>query len=497
MNQVAVIGAGPAGIAAARWLRREGFEPLLLEQGSSLGGQWSGDPGCSGIWPSMHTNTCREMTQFSDLAHPPETPLYPSNQAMRAYLVRYAEQFGLLPRLRLNTRVVELARSEAGTAKPWALRWFDEAGTEHRGAFSHVVVASGRFGRPRWVDVPGLETFDGACGASHTFAYKDPGRYVGRSVLVAGCAVSALEIAADLAMLGAARVVTTSRRQRYIVQKLAAGVPIEHLMQTRHAADMQRRSPQAAAIELKRLIVATSGAPQAFGAMEPDADLTRAGVAQCQSFLPLVAEGRIRTKPWIATVQGRRVTFVDGTSEDFDGLIFGTGFDVDLPFLSPELRRELESDGQAPALYKHTFHPEHPSLALCGQFQLSGPYLPPIELQARWIAYAWAGARPLPTSAVMRAAADKAARCAVDKLHMPSLMMEFAGEAGVVPDLRRWSELHDALLHGPLTPMSFRLQGRDSLLEAAARVRETARTSQAVRGRLGLGRCGAAETGIT
>lgn len=55
MNKVAIIGAGPAGLSAARWLVREGFDPILIEQGDTLGGQWSGDPRYSGIWPSMHT----------------------------------------------------------------------------------------------------------------------------------------------------------------------------------------------------------------------------------------------------------------------------------------------------------------------------------------------------------------------------------------------------------------------------------------------------------
>ena len=65
MTRVAIIGAGPAGLAAGRWLKNEGFEPVLYEQGNSLGGQWSADPRYSGIWPSMHTNTCRDMTASS------------------------------------------------------------------------------------------------------------------------------------------------------------------------------------------------------------------------------------------------------------------------------------------------------------------------------------------------------------------------------------------------------------------------------------------------
>ena len=79
-------------------------------------------------------------------------------------------------------------------------------------------------------------TFTGPGGASHTFSYKEPERYRGLRVLVAGCAISALEIASDLAMLGAARVVTTNRRQRYVAVKLAGGVPTDHLAFTRFAA---------------------------------------------------------------------------------------------------------------------------------------------------------------------------------------------------------------------------------------------------------------------
>jgi hypothetical protein len=61
-----------------------------------------------------------------------------------------------------------------------------------------------------------------------------------------------------------------------------------------------------------------------------------------------------------------------------------------------------------------------------------------------------------------------------DKHHMPSLTMLFAREAGVVPGLELWPELGDALLHGPLTPISFRLDGRDSLVDASSLVLDAA-----------------------
>jgi dimethylaniline monooxygenase (N-oxide forming) len=96
-GRVAVIGAGPGGLVAARWLLSQGFEPTIFEQGPTLGGQWTGLDGASGVWPTMHTNTSRVMTAFSDLEH--DTNLvYPAGRDILDYLYRYAETFGLMSR---------------------------------------------------------------------------------------------------------------------------------------------------------------------------------------------------------------------------------------------------------------------------------------------------------------------------------------------------------------------------------------------------------------
>ena len=115
---------------------------------------------------------------------------------------------------------------------------------EQEEVFEKVVVASGRF-QQGWIpEVPGLASFSGSAGVAHTSAYKDPERYRGKRVLVAGCAISALEIASDLCMLGAERVVVCNRRQRYVLPKLVAGVPSDHRVFTRYQAMAEESLPR-------------------------------------------------------------------------------------------------------------------------------------------------------------------------------------------------------------------------------------------------------------
>ena len=144
-----MIGAGPGGLVSARWLLSQGFEPTIFEQSPMLGGQWTGLDGISGVWPTMHTNTSRILTSFSDLEHENDL-VFPSNRDILAYLHRYAETFALTSRIRFGTRVDLLSRGDGG----WLV--------EHSGmteTFERVVVASGRFQSPYIPAVPGLDTF--------------------------------------------------------------------------------------------------------------------------------------------------------------------------------------------------------------------------------------------------------------------------------------------------------------------------------------------------
>jgi dimethylaniline monooxygenase (N-oxide forming) len=468
----AIVGAGPAGLVTARYLREVGIRPVLFEQGDAPGGQWRVGAPYSSVWPGMRTNTSRVTTAFSDLPHPDGTVAYPAAEAMGAYLERYAQHGGIHDAIRMNTRV-ELINPLRGNHAGWEVRSRDKDGTLQIERFSHVVVASGRYHQEFIPPIAGLDTFAGSAGVSHVKAYRGAEPFRGMRVLVCGHSISAVEIASELALKGAARVVLSARRHRYVLQKLMAGVPIEHRVYTRYAALAAAGLPAAVtAARFKELILRTSGHPSQFGAPCAADNPYEAGFTQNQFYLPLVAEGRIKPQAWLHEVRGDSVAFADGTTESFDAIVMGTGYSLHLPFLGPTVREALQLDAQHADLHDFTFHPDLRGLAFAGLFEQSGPYFATLELQGRWIAYSWGGRCVAPSNAEMqqgiRDFQGRRGTSQVQRMHL--VARRFARAIGVDPDPARWPELARAVMFGVMSPASFRLEGPDALTDAPMRV---------------------------
>ena len=130
---MAIVGAGPSGLVAAKHALQAGFDVAVFEASDDLGGQWHTTAAHSGVWPGMHTNTSRAMTAFSDFAAPADHPLHPAAEQIHAYLRAYAQHFGVTDRIRLHTPVSRVSPA-------WAV---------DGERFDGVIVASGRFRKPR------------------------------------------------------------------------------------------------------------------------------------------------------------------------------------------------------------------------------------------------------------------------------------------------------------------------------------------------------------
>jgi dimethylaniline monooxygenase (N-oxide forming) len=439
--RVAVIGAGPGGLAAAKHAISSGFDTTVFEASDDLGGQWHTTAAHSGIWPGMRTNTSRAMTAFSDFPPPSSHALYPLAEQIQDYLRAYAVAYGVAERIRYGTPALEVRPG-------WRV---------NGEAFDAVIVASGRFRSP--LTPAQLHGFTGE--RMHAFDYDGAENFRGKRVLVYGNGVSGHEIASDVA--NCTQVVSAYRKPRYVLQKVAGGVPSDWQWYTQIGA-LRRASmaPQDYDRMLRARVVRVAGNPVDFGAPEPDESILVAGHSLCQDYLSQVRAGDILCRPGIAAVDGRRVTFVDGTHEDIDAIISATGYRLDMPYLSESV---WSCVGPQLRLHNRTFHPDLPGLGVIGQFALQGPYLPLLELQARWIIGTWSGEMPAPEESAMRAGVASAPPV-IDSHHM--LAMTLAASAGVAPDLRAWPELAEALLFGPLLPPRYRLDGAGAMPDAAA-----------------------------
>src|SRR5438034_1688317 len=100
-TEVAIVGAGFSGLAMAIKLRELGIDDyVVLERGGKVGGTWwfNTYPGCGCDVPS-------HLYSFSFAPNPDWTRTYSKQPEIEAYLQRVAEDFHLLPKVRLSTTV--------------------------------------------------------------------------------------------------------------------------------------------------------------------------------------------------------------------------------------------------------------------------------------------------------------------------------------------------------------------------------------------------------
>jgi hypothetical protein len=253
-----------------------------------------------------------------------------------------------------------------------------------------------------------------------------------------------------------------------VLQKVVRGIPTDWCWFNRFFGLLGAAlPPEQVAAGIREGVPAEAGDPARYGALAVDPQAPPK-LSMSQEYLAYVAEGRIAARGAVESIEGRTVCFADGAPADVDAVICATGYDLDLPYLSPDIRRALGEDRTHLDLYLRTFHPELPGLALLGQFLLIGPQIPTVELQARWVAAVWSGALAAPAAKRMQAgiAEHRATREAMPFDMYPQLAAMLAAELGAEPDVSKYPEPAQGLLFGPLAPARWLLEGPGARPEA-------------------------------
>jgi thioredoxin reductase len=214
---VAVIGAGPIGLAAAAHLVSRGQTPLVLEAGPTVGASvlaW-GHVRVFSPWRYNVDAVARKLLVEAGWFEPDPDVLPTGRELVEHYLGPLAALPQLSPHIVLGTRVVAVSRSgvdklaTAGRERaPFELR-VRRDGEETTVRARAVIDASGTYGSPNPLGAGGLPAI-GEAGARHRIAYgipdvlgADRARYAGRRVLVVGSGHSAFNVLLDLVALAA------------------------------------------------------------------------------------------------------------------------------------------------------------------------------------------------------------------------------------------------------------------------------------------------------
>ena len=341
-EKIAVIGSGASGLAAARVLSRNGYQPLVLEKEAFEGGVWKyrkrskTDP----VYRGLRTNLPKELMAYREFPWPPisENPVedqsFLTHGEVLDYLQIYKDKFSLHDYIRRGCKVTNLNVLEGTTSsvspehEKWPkiqLEWEDQTASSGESAiktdtFDAVLVCNGHYAKPSVPEIPGAtEYFKGK--TYHSLEYDDPTDFKDLRVLCIGARASGEDLAREIADVSSHLYLSSST--------YPAGQPPK-------------------------------------------------------------TEGKVTLVPRTVEVKKDGSVVFDGLSSEresvqVDAMIYCTGYDYSFPFIhDPDLLQAVPGERRVKPLYEQLFHAKYPNLCFLGLPHSVVPF-PLFEFQAEAI----------------------------------------------------------------------------------------------------------------
>ena len=303
---VAVIGAGPAGLATAALLRRSHIRAIVLDRDERIGSSWADR------YDTLRLNTVRWMSDLPGYRMERSLGRWVGRDDVVAYLRRYASHHRLECRLG--------AEASVSTIEPVGREWL-VAGQCEQWRFGAVVVATGHSRAPRLPEWPGAVQFSGRL--LHASDYRNSDEHMGARVLVVGAGSSGGEICVDLSGAGV-DVTWAVRSAPQVLPREVVRVPATPF------APLGDVLPDAWVDRLMPWLERRVYGPRDY-LPEPTEPMMRL-LAECKE--PMTADGivesvragRVRVVDAVADLDAAGARLVDGSQVAADHVIAATGY---------------------------------------------------------------------------------------------------------------------------------------------------------------------------
>ncbi len=194
IQAIGIIGAGFAGVTAAKVLKSFGYDVTVFEKEADVGGVWS----ASRCYPGLTTQNPKRTYELSDYPMPNDWPEWPYGEQVQEYIQSYTEAFDIADDILLNTEVTNAKLDwESETWTVTARRRGDGGPDEEIvRKFDLLIVANGIFSIPSIPPFKGTDDFLSAGGEiRHTSEFNDPEDARDKHVLVVGYGKSSCDVA--------------------------------------------------------------------------------------------------------------------------------------------------------------------------------------------------------------------------------------------------------------------------------------------------------------
>ncbi|KXZ51019.1 hypothetical protein GPECTOR_14g26 [Gonium pectorale] len=380
------------------------YQVLVLEASSDIGGVWAANYMGYGLQVPWRTY------QFPDFLWPEELrPLsdYPTGQQVQQYIRAYAEHFGLMRHIRLNSKVLRL-RWHPGSCK-WEAVYCDSAREKFCKVFvDFVTVCTGMYNNPL---IPSY--------TMHAKDFVDTSVVHSRRVLIVGAGKTALECSL-VASRTAASVTMLYRQAHWPMPRTVLGLNTKNLLFSRatpimlppyYVAGSTSRALDVVTRPLKRLFWRTMEGVIAskfglHGELRPrvpmPGDLFYGGQVLEDGCVAL-AESDSYKSLWgeINSFVRNGVILQDGSFLPVDVVLYCTGYEKTYDYFDHDTRSQLGLQKDGLYLYRNCIPPGVPHLAFVGSEVATYSNILTQGLQALWLAEVLSDRVKLPSPAAM------------------------------------------------------------------------------------------------